>query len=382
MLSLAAGGQPALQIVAEPADPTRIEVRASLPRDFGANGGRAEPADAQLTLHLLDAQGQPGPPILADLRQDGHTLTLRPRYPLAPGCCYRACLSLAAGAAAGALPAARLERHYQVPLVEVADPPPLVERVYPSSHRLPANLLKFYIHFSQPMSPGRALFERIELRDDRDQPTGGPWWQTELWNHDYTRLTLWVHPGRVKQGVNLRDELGPVLEPGRCYSLVVTTQMRDRHGRPLARSFVKRFTATAELNRAIEVDRWQVVCPAAGSRDPLGVAFDRPLDRHLAARALRVVDAAGNTVAGEATLDDEERRWSFRPHRPWSGGRHTIEIDGVLEDVCGNSPGHPFDADLSAGQSARARTETFRVSFTPSGWPHAKTSRDAAGAGR
>ena len=47
-------------------------------------------------------------------------------------------------------------------------------------------------------------------REDDD----GPFRETELWSEDGRRLTLWLHPGRQKTGVNLNTEIGPVLDPG------------------------------------------------------------------------------------------------------------------------------------------------------------------------
>jgi len=45
---------------------------------------------------------------------------------------------------------------------------------------------------------------------------------------DAKRLSLWIHPGRIKNGVNLREELGPVLEPNRKYTLVLSGgELRD-----------------------------------------------------------------------------------------------------------------------------------------------------------
>jgi hypothetical protein len=60
---------------------------------------------------------------------------------------------------------------------------------------------------------GGANFFVMRGPDGKDIPD--PWRRTELWNEDATRLTLWIHPGRVKEGVNLREEFGAVLDPER-----------------------------------------------------------------------------------------------------------------------------------------------------------------------
>jgi hypothetical protein len=43
----------------------------------------------------------------------------------------------------------------------------------------------------------------------------------ELWNPEMTRFTLFFEPGRIKQGLVSRQELGPSLTSGRTYTLVI-----------------------------------------------------------------------------------------------------------------------------------------------------------------
>ncbi len=46
----------------------------------------------------------------------------------------------------------------------------------------------------------------------------------ELWNQDMTRLTLFIDPGRIKRGVKPLEELGPSLEEGKDYELIISNQ--------------------------------------------------------------------------------------------------------------------------------------------------------------
>src|SRR6186713_2761613 len=85
----------------------------------------------------------------------------------------------------------------------VADTPaaPRVDAVYPSAATLPANHLKFYIHFSAPMRQG-VFLDHCKLLDDHGRMImTEPFRETELWSEDGKRLTLWLHPGRQKTGV-------------------------------------------------------------------------------------------------------------------------------------------------------------------------------------
>src|SRR5689334_1054660 len=80
-------------------------------------------------------------------------------------------------------------------------PAPCVEALYPGAATLPANHLKFYVHFSVPMRQG-VFMDYCKLLDDHGRMVPEPFRETELWSEDGRRLTLWLHPGRQKTGVN------------------------------------------------------------------------------------------------------------------------------------------------------------------------------------
>jgi hypothetical protein len=231
---------------------------------------------------------------------------------------------------------------------DTAADPPRVVSITPAAAALPANVLRFYVTFSRPMREGREVLARVRLLDEAGRAIPAPWRDLDLWNDDGTRLSLFVHPGRVKQGVNLRVEQGPVLEPGRRYTLVVDAALRDTRGVPLVGPVAHAFTATAELHDRIDETAWRWSQPAPGGLAPLEVAFDRPLDEALVARALRVHDAADRPVDGRGTLAPDGRRWRFMPAAAWQRGGHRLAVDPVLEDVCGNTPARPFDLDRAA----------------------------------
>jgi hypothetical protein len=350
-LLLALAADPAIRFV--PAtDPARVTVVARVP---GLPAGPVAAKDGERLLHvvLLTAKGEPaGPPVLGTYTVGGGTLTFVPRFRLTPGERYRATLAHnGTDAHAG----------YTVP----ADPPaesPKVAACYPTSDELPANLLKFYIHFSKPMREGPAVFDHIKLLDENGEPVEDPWRRTELWNEDATRLTLWIHPGRIKEGVNLREQLGPVLEPDRRYRLVVTTKLIDAEGAPLGVQFGKVFRTTAAVRTPIDVGEWKTSPPAASTKKLLAVRFPRPLDLALLGRSLSVVDAKGTPVPGRTAVRPGEQTWTFRPDRPWAVGEYAVVVDERLEDVCGNTILRPFDLDLTRPpRKDPPRTVPFRV---------------------
>jgi len=318
---------------------TRVHVAARVPPEVSRLlPDELEPRDARrfLQLRLVRSEESLGPPIFGEYRREKGRLIFEPRHALVPGERYRAALEFGE---------TRVTRDYRVPERKEAEPPRVLA-VYPSTPALPSNHLKFYIHFSRPMREGREIFERIRIEHADGRVVPDAWRRTELWSDDARRLTLWIHPGRVKTGLQLRDELGPVLEPGRKYKLVIDGTLRGAQGQPLGNAFAKEFR-TAEADRARPLpQKWKLTRPAAGTREPLRLEFGEPLDRALLERFFEVRDSKERPVPGEIVVADHETVWIFRPESPWKPGEHAVHVEETLEDLAGNTPRRLFDRDL------------------------------------
>jgi len=331
--SLAAKQPPAgLEIRPLEDDPTRIEVVA-------------QDKEARLSLALLDEGGREGPPILGKVRQRDGNMVFTPKYGLSRGLRYRATLQSPKGS--------RVTATYRVPVLPASEPA-IVKQVYPTAKNLPANNLKFYLHFSKPMREGKAIFDQIQILDldNGGAPIQHPWRRVELWSHDATRLTLWIHPGRIKQGVNLREDEGPVLRPNHRYALLVPRKVPDSNGQPLSHSFRKEFFASAPDHKRPMPDKWTITQPGTGTREPLRLRFQESLDHSLLQRMLTIQDEQGLTVAGDSQVGSSETSWSFRPKKPWRAVPYVLKTDPELEDLAGNTPARLFDVDLQAGNPA------------------------------
>lgn len=325
-------------------DPTRIDVVAFFKDNLGSHG---------LTLAVLDADNKTGPSILGSLTRDDKRLVFRPRHRLVHGLRYRATLILPDGS--------RITREHAVPPLPLKAST-VVTRVYPSGKILPANNLKFYLHFSSPMRETRAIFDQVQILDPAGQPVHNPWRRQELWSNNATRLTLWIHPGRIKTGVNLREEEGPVLHPGRRYTLLIPPSVQDARGNPLRKAHSKPFLAGPPDHDLPRPEKWLIQPPRAGSRDSLRIQLDESLDHALLLRMLTIRDPADRVLVGSAQVLDKETIWTFRPHEPWQAERHRIAIDAEIEDHAGNTPARVFDTDL---RLFSPRSPTLRLPFTP-----------------
>jgi hypothetical protein len=253
----------------------------------------------------------------------------------------------------------------------VAADTPRLNAIYPSGDTVPANHLKFYLHFSVPMREG-VFLEHCRLLDSAGQPVLEPFRETELWSEDHRRLTLWLHPGRQKTGVNLNEEFGPVLQPNQSYTLVISGAWPTADGAPLGQETRKAFRTTPRLTTQVDpfsdqpascctqssrtslltafkpVTRWQIRPPASGTLAPLEVHFPYPLDHALLLRCLRVVDDSGAPVAGYVATADHERTWRFTPNTAWQQASYKVLVHSILEDLAGNSLARPFEVDITA----------------------------------
>ena len=321
----------------------------------------AEVADARLdraawqrvlALYVSSGDNRPTLPVLGDYTVQDSRLIFTPQFPLKPGLAYRAVFD------ANALPTAN--NRPREPLVETTleVPGPLrgqktvVEAIFPSGDVLPENLLKFYIHFSAPMSRGDS-YRHIRLLDAAGAPVDFPFLELaeELWDESGKRLTLLLDPGRVKQGLKPHEEVGRALAQGNAYTLLIADTWPDAQRAPLARAHRKKFHVAQADTRQPDPKQWRLQLPAVGSLQPLIVEFNEPLDHALLQHTIRVSNPSKKMLDGRVAVSEQETEWHFQPEKPWDQGAHQLLVDTILEDRAGNSIGRPFEVDLSSGRS-------------------------------
>lgn len=300
------------------------------------------------------------PPVLGAYRVDDDTLRFMPRFPLAAGVHYRAVYRpdhIPGGKGAP------VEAELLLPRAKAAEAA-VVADVYPSADRLPENQLKFYIHFTAPMSRGEA-YRRIHLIDGDGKTVERPFLELgeELWDPEGKRFTLLIDPGRIKRGLKPHEDLGPVLEQGKTYTLVIDRDWPDAEGDPLKEAYRKTFKATAADETPPDPRTWRLQAPAADGKAALAVVFPKPMDHALLGRLLWVTDGAGRRVAGEIAVTGGETRWHFTPREPWAAGAYRLAADTRLEDLAGNTLGRPFEVDVLHPTTAETKAETVETPF-------------------
>jgi hypothetical protein len=215
-------------------------------------------------------------------------------------------------------------------------------RMEPSGVPLPANALKFYLHFSEPMEQG-VFLRHLRLKNADGREIVGPFREAELWSPDGRRLTVWFHPGRQKQGVNLNLDEGSVLEEGRTYHLEIAADWRSTSGSTMEAVTTFEFNVTAPDHILPAPSMIDFETPTVGSMEALVVQFDEPMDCGMLPGAVAITPPA----RGRITIDPDGRSWHFKPERPWSSRPHQLTIDPHLEDLAGNTFVKPFEVDRS-----------------------------------
>ena len=233
----------------------------------------------------------------------------------------------------------------------------------PESARVPANHLKFYVQFDEPMQPTES-WEHFSLLDlDTGELVPRPFRHIDLWDQDNQRLTLWFHPGRQKTGVNLNVELGAILTEGHEYMLQIDKSWKTQAGYPLSRDEKHVFTVIAADHEQPDPEKWTVSAPKANTKEPLFIAFPEALDFAMVEK-----------IATSCTIDGEPLDLIYQPELDgmgvrifnkdsWAPGNYALKLNPRLEDLAGNSLERPFEVDLQADRSnfAKPLTLTFEV---------------------
>jgi hypothetical protein len=360
------GAEPQLRLITGPDKrPEGVEAIGLSEAQLANLAALAEDDDrwaATLGVYVQGPNGRGKTPAVAGrYKVIGNAIVFRPRYPFLAGVKYDVNFTVPAGPMGG------LDRHCAL---EIAIPPPppadptFVTAVYPSANTLPENHLRFYIHFSAPMTAGEAYSHIRLLKTDGDSVSRafleiGE----ELWDGAGQRLTLLFDPGRVKKGLKPREEFGPVLVAGQSYRLIIDKNWRDAHGQPLKADFEKKFFAGPGVEKAVDWKEWKIEAPAAGTREVLVVRFPRPLDRALLLRMISVVDKDNQPLTGEIAVGDAEQRWDFQPRQAWAAGGGYLVVDTTLEDPCGNNLARAFEVDVFEQVDKSAAPEVVRMPF-------------------
>lgn len=285
-----------------------------------------------------------------------------PRFPFLAGVTYSLVVSACAEFPGGLVLGLRRE-------TPAMDPTATVTAIYPDTETVPFNLLKIYLHFSEPMAEG---FARPGVRVENaetGEPIDGAFldMDPELWDPERRRLTLLLDPGRIKRGLVPQQEAGYPLQEGASIRLTIGAPFKSASGAPIARPFSRVYAVGPALRCSVDPGDWRLDFPGEGSSTPLRLEFDRPLDHAMLEHAFQVIDADRQVVAGVGAVLANDMGWKFFPSRAWRPGEHQLIVDARLEDLAGNSLRRVFDRDLTIASDFVTQAESVVLSLPQAG---------------
>ncbi|MEQ9466079.1 MAG: hypothetical protein RLN88_01635 [Ekhidna sp.] len=305
-------------------------------------------------------QTTPGaPPVLGEYGIVNNHLSFSPKFLPDPKVQYFVTFSYPK---LGELISQNIEDQNEYTDVASFEPPettqPEVTSFIPTLNEVPANLLRFYVYFSAPMSLQNP-YDFITIEDKSGKALVDPFVVIPegLWNINHTRLTLLLHPGRIKQGVGPNMTMGDVLMAGNNYTLKISKDWKGASGEPLKATFTQTINATNPLERAMNINSWAL----RAERKNIGilhVVSDHPLDQPLAKRMLFIRGKDGQILPSRVEFDNPEKfriLWKLD-----DSDELELVIDPRLEDVCGNTPHYAFDL---AGTERTPSKEELKLKF-------------------
>ena len=305
------------------------------------------PAESFAKLLQVNVAGN-STPILGDFIEEGQRIIFRPLLSLTRGLTYEIKAN------------GKEVDQIKIPLSEN---PPQIVTVYPQLDSVPVNLLKIYILFSNPMQEGTALQNISLIKNTRDTVRDAFLdLQQELWNHDRTLLTIWLDPGRIKRDLIPNKTMGPPLEQGYNYEILIHKDWKDETGAGLGDDYRKKFFTSIRDSLPPRPESWLIISPPNNSSQPLQIDFHEPLDYVLIENAIHILNGDRNPVHGKMQIKKDQAALIFTPDQSWTTGKYFIEIEARLEDLAGNNLNHPFDNDLFV-QKHISNKEIVTLSF-------------------
>ncbi len=304
-----------------------------------------------LQFGVVDSDTNELTPILGSYQRTEDLLSFTPSFALLPGTQYQARNILS-------------NTHTDYSFESAQATTPTLD-VKPNSDTLPANHLKFYLFFSQPMQQDTP-WEHCKLYDvTTGNYVGRPFRHTDLWNPDGKRLTLWFHPGRQKTGVNLNVDLGAILEEGHKYELQISGLWQSLEGQPLGTDYRLKFTATKSDHEQPDPGQWALIAPDSGTRQPLTIEFDERLDYAMLRNQPLTVTLGKTLVDCQILPNANSTTLELVPSTNWTPGTYTLNINPRLEDLAGNSIERPFEVDIQQANAEQSKTTTITFTLDP-----------------
>jgi hypothetical protein len=297
--------------------------------------------------------GEDRTPVLGIFKNDGALHTFRPSVPFTPG--YRYSVRESGDSIAGFV-------IHDGPEAT----PPEITAIHPRTDTVPENLLKCYFQFSEPMQGvGKAAdFIKVTELESGKMVDVFLELESELWNREHTRLTLWLDPGRIKTDLIPNLTRGKPLIEGKKYEIRVSKDWRSAMGVPMDQDYYKTIYVVRVDKTKPDPAMWQLHIPQSGGRQLLKLHFSQKVDLLTVVDGSRISDASGRSVAGKWKGLKNNMAMLFIPEEPWKKGSYTCILDAGMEDLAGNTVNRLFDTDLAVHNVETPELEEIVMPFS------------------
>ena len=263
-------------------------------------------------------------PVLGSYKREKELLVFRPRFLPDPNISYE--VTFSSKELTSFVPdfSPTKESTWRVKFVQDLVDKAVVETIFPQGEDLPSNILRFYIQFSAAMGLENP-YDFIHIEDSNGNRLDGPFVEFEngLWSGDRTRLTLLLHPGRIKRGVGPNLTQGEIFKIGKSYQLIISGEWQSGNGQKLQSTFQKEFSIVDAIRTTIEIEKWVPNSPLSKSTQLLIIQTDREIDYALSQRLVTVFDSSKNRIAGKTWFDSRETNCTSN-HRIIGRKAHTL----------------------------------------------------------
>lgn len=219
-----------------------------------------------------------------------------------------------------------------------------IQSIFPSKTTLPANILKWYIQFSQPVNRAN-IYDHIHFYDANGTkiPRAILPLENALLNEAGTLLTIWIEPGRQKRGLGPNEKLGSVFEVGQQYSLVISKNLRDKNGLKMPQDLIHHFSTIENDRISPNAKKWKIESPKVNSQNTLQINFQESIDYGSALHAFKIINSTGEEISGHWSWTDFESTLLFTPKNDWAPDTYQIIVLTSIEDLAGNNLNRLFD---------------------------------------
>ncbi|WP_299896465.1 Ig-like domain-containing protein [uncultured Aquimarina sp.] len=239
-----------------------------------------------------------------------------------------------------------------------------VEEIYPTSSKLPSNILKWYIKFSNPINRNNVYdyFHFINAKGDTLSRAILPL-ENILINRDKTLVTLWIEPGRQKRKLIPNQLLGSVFTPRENYRIIISKNIKDSNGVSMQKDYIKSFSIIDADRSKPNISQWHIEHPKKESLSPLIIKCYEPLDYGSVLENINI-SYKNQIIRGTWELSNNERIIQFLPKKKWKLGNYQINFNKTIEDLAGNNLSRLFDNEIDNTEDVNATNQEHILEFS------------------